>query len=128
MVSSKVPSRSNNTAAKRHENPVLLGNGRFALDDFGPHGVNNHFVVGLAENGGTCHKGIGACGAYGGDIVDLDPAVDFQRNALAAVIFPGVDFLRRACASLASVPGMKLWPPKPGLTDMSSTTSSLSMT
>src|SRR5690606_11895320 len=34
----------------------------------------------------------------------------------------------RASRSLASVPGMKLWPPKPGFTDIRSTTSSRSMT
>src|SRR3546814_3280893 len=47
------------------------GRQRFAFGDFAAQCINDGFVVGLAEYGRTGNEGVGAGGAYGGDIVDF---------------------------------------------------------
>src|SRR5690606_17129870 len=88
MVLSRVPSRSNRTEVKRMSDLDGLRTGQF-----GAHGVDDGLVVGLAEYGGARHESIGAGGAYLGDVLDLDPAVDLEGDGLAAAVLPQVDAL-----------------------------------
>jgi hypothetical protein len=80
-------------------------------------------VLALAEDAGAGDEGVGAGGLDLGDVVDLDAAVDLQADVAAA----GIDQLARL-AQLVQRDGMKLWPPKPGLTDISRIMSTLSST
>src|SRR5512140_2312934 len=50
------------------------------------HRVDHHLVVGLAEDRAAGHEGVGPGGRDPGDVVGLDPAVDFEPNVLAAGI------------------------------------------
>jgi hypothetical protein len=75
----------------------------------GAHGVDDGLVVWLAEDGRAGHEGVGAGCGGGGDVVDLDAAIDFQHDVAARFID-----LAAASAIFFSASGMKDWPPKPG--------------
>ena len=68
-------------------------------------------VVLLTEDGAAGHEGVRAGVGRGADVVGLDAAVHFEADVAARR-------RRSACAasrSCAARPGMKLWPPKPGV-------------
>src|SRR5450830_1573117 len=83
-VSSMVPSRSMMAAL------ILVSMGSFGElpGQFAAHGVDDGLVVGLAEDGGTGHEGVGAGFGGGCDVVDFDAAVDFQHDVAAGVVDP----------------------------------------
>src|SRR5690606_23591175 len=65
---------------------------------FAAHGVDDGFVIRLAENSGAGHEGIGASLCCGGNIVDLDAAVDFQQDLASRFVDQfahGLDLVQR---------------------------------
>jgi len=70
------------------------------------------------KDGAASDKDIGTRRGNTTDIVGLDAAIDFDLDLEAALF----DALAQRVI-LARVAGMKLWPPKPGLTLISSTRS-----
>src|SRR5260364_285861 len=70
---------------------------------------------------------MGAGGRDGGDIVRVDPAIDFEANFPAGALGIGIDTRARR-AQFVQRSGINAWPPKPGLTDMIKIKSSRSIT
>jgi hypothetical protein len=75
----------------------------------------------LAEDRAAGDEGVGTGVGHAADVVDLDAAVDLQPDVAAAA---SIDQAARLL-DLAQALSMKLWPPKPGLTLMISTRSTL---
>src|SRR5690606_11808993 len=60
--------------------------------EFGPHGVDDLLVVGLAENGRAGNEGVSPGAGDFADIVDFDAAIDFQHDVASGFIDHFADF------------------------------------
>src|SRR5690606_413278 len=124
IVSIRVPSRSISTAWKSGDversldmrlfrKPDLNGAGA-GLDDFVAHGLDDRLIIGRAENGGAGNEGVGTGSVDRTDVLDLDAAVDFQPDGLAAGLDPGIDATARF-TQLVQGSGNELLPAETGV-------------
>ncbi len=121
------------TSAPRTEQPPeffsalpakALSSDSLTLRKFAAHVADRPRIVVRAEHRRTGHEHIGARRRNLRDVRRLHPAIHFDQQRTTRALHRRVHALAQHRATSPSVSGMNARPPKPGFTDITSTTSS----